>query len=140
MRSLSCIRIHVVEQWYQFGDEAEQQRRKTMDRPNPKPIMFRDGKIVKLKQQSYYDAKVVEQEEKQLELGVVFSTREQAIQKLNSLRARKIDDYSFRNDRYEIYKARNRLIALRNITRQKFNNSYAVSRHSQTMYRLEVLR
>jgi len=28
MRSLSCIRIHVVEQWYQFGDEAEQQRRK----------------------------------------------------------------------------------------------------------------
>jgi len=111
-----------------------------MDRPNPKPIMFRDGKIVKLKQQSYYDAKVVEQEEKQLELGIVFSTREQAIQKLNSLRARKIDDYSFRNDRYEIYKARNRLIALRNITRQKFNNSYAVSRHSQTMYRLEVIR
>ena len=103
-------------------------------------IMFRDGQIVKLRPQTYYDSKVVEQEEKLLKLGQTFLTREQAIQKLKSLRARKVESYSFKNDRYEIYRVKGQLVGLRNIARQQFDNRYAVSRHVQTMYRLEVLK
>jgi hypothetical protein len=106
----------------------------------PKPIMFRDGEIVKLRPQTYYDSNVVKQEEKLLKLGQTFLTREQAIQKLKSLRARKVESYSFKNDRYDIYRVKGQLVGLRNIARQKFDNRYAVSRHVQTMYRLEVLK